>query len=133
MTNEPDFDPQPRGELALQVVALPIHTNRDGDIYGGWLVSQMDIAGAQCARLKARGRVATVAVDTMAFIKPVPVGSTVYCYTELLDVGRSSMRIRVEVWISEDNATRAKVTDSIFTFVAIDDNGRTRPVSAATQ
>jgi len=68
----------------------------------------------------------------MAFIKPVPVGSTVYCYTELLDVGHSSMRIRVEVWISEDDAPRAKVTDSIFTFVAIDDNGRTRAVGTAS-
>ncbi len=132
MTNDLDLDPQPQGELTLQVVALPSHTNRDGDIYGGWLVSQMDIAGAQCARLRARGRVATVAIETMAFIKPVPVGSTVYCYTELLDVGHSSMRIRVEVWISEDDAPRAKVTDSIFTFVAIDDNGRTRAVGTAS-
>lgn len=129
MTNDLDFDPQPQGELTLQVVALPSHTNRDGDIYGGWLVSQMDIAGAQCARLRAQGRVATVAIETMAFIKPVPVGSTVYCYTELLDVGRSSMRIRVEVWINDNNAPKAKVTDCTFTFVAIDDNGCTRPVT----
>lgn len=128
MTDDLDLDPQPRGDLALQVVALPSHTNQDGDIYGGWLVSQMDLAGAQCARLRANGRVATMAIETMAFIKPVPVGSTVYCYTDLLEVGRSSMRIRVEVWISANGSPKAKVTDSIFTFVAIDNKGNTRPV-----
>ena len=100
MTDERDDDPQPTGELlAIQTIAMPQDANWNGDIFGGWLVSQMDLAGAVCARKAARGRIATVAIDSMAFLRPVPIGAVVSCYTDLLDVGRSSMRIRVEVWI----------------------------------
>ena len=128
MFEDDDETPLPAGELALQTIAMPADANFNGDIFGGWLVSQMDLAGAVSARKKARGRVATVAIDGMAFLRPVPIGSVVSCYTQLLDVGRSSMKIMVEVWIRDHNDHQAKVTEGRFTFVAIDETGRTRPV-----
>ncbi|MCH2556525.1 acyl-CoA thioesterase [Alloalcanivorax sp. C16-1] len=126
MTN--DDTPRPQGTLALQTIAMPENANWNGDIFGGWLVSQMDLAGAVTARARARGRVATVAIDSMAFLRPVPVGAVVSCYTRMQDIGRSSMQILVEVWIVEDSGALAKVTEGHFTFVAIDENGRTRSV-----
>lgn len=129
MTDErDDIEPSPEGELAIQTIAMPADANWNGDIFGGWLVSQMDLAGAVCARKTARGRVATVAIDSMAFLRPVPIGAVISCYTQLLEVGRSSMRIRVEVWIRTLGDIH-KVTEGVFTFVAIDDSGRTRKVS----
>jgi len=130
MVDDNDFVPQPNGELTLQLVAMPSHANGDGDIFGGWLVAQMDTAGAQFARRIANGRVATVAIDSMAFLKPVPVGATIYCYAELLDIGRSSINVKVEVWMVSGCEELAKTTDTTFTFVAIDEQGRTRPVSS---
>ncbi len=128
MAKDPaEEEPRPRGELSIQTIAMPADANWNGDIFGGWLVSQMDLAGAVCARGEARGRVATVAIDSMAFLRPVPIGAVVSCYAELLDVGRSSLRICVEVWIRA-MGDEAKVTEGTFTFVAIDDEGRTRPV-----
>lgn len=117
----------PQGDLALQIIALPNNTNGFGDIYGGWLVSQMDIAGTSVAAKIAKGRVATVAIDHMSFLVPISVGSQLSFYTETLSVGRSSMQIRVEVW-SENliNDDWRKVTEAAFVFVAIDSNGRTR-------
>ncbi|HCK27966.1 MAG TPA: acyl-CoA thioesterase, partial [Alcanivorax sp.] len=88
MTN--DDIPQPQGTLALQTIAMPENANWNGDIFGGWLVSQMDLAGAVTARARAKGRVATVAIDSMAFLRPVPVGAVVSCYTRMQDIGRSS-------------------------------------------
>lgn len=126
MTN--DDTPRPQGTLALQTIAMPENANWNGDIFGGWLVSQMDLAGAVTARARANGRVATVAIDSMAFLRPVPVGAVVSCYTRMQDIGRSSMQILVEVWIVEDSGELAKVTEGHFTFVAIDQNGRTRSV-----
>ena len=102
MTN--DDIPQPQGTLALQTIAMPENANWNGDIFGGWLVSQMDLAGAVTARARAKGRVATVAIDSMAFLRPVPVGAVVSCYTRMQDIGRSSMQILVEVWIVEERA-----------------------------
>ena len=127
----PEFEddtPQPVGNLAIQTIAMPANANWNGDIFGGWLVSQMDLAGAVTARKTAKGRVATVAIDSMAFLRPVPVGAVVSCYTQLQDIGRSSMQILVEVWIQEDTDRLSKVTEGEFTFVAIDDTGRTRAV-----
>ncbi|MBQ0796455.1 MULTISPECIES: acyl-CoA thioesterase [Zhongshania] len=124
-----DDTPKPTGELALQTVAMPADTNPSGDIFGGWLMSQMDLAGSITASRRAGGRVATVAVDAMAFMTPVRVGAVVSCYTEILDVGRSSIRVRVEVWITSLHQDEpAKVTEGEFVFVAIDGNGRTRVV-----
>lgn len=124
-----DDIPCPVGELALQTVAMPSDANADGDIFGGWLVSQMDLAGATVANRLARGRVATVAIDSMVFLRPVAVGSVVSFYTKVQNIGRSSMTILVDVWARHhtDNEAR-KVTEGQFTFVAIDENRRTRVV-----
>ena len=124
-----DDTPKPSGELAIKTIAMPADTNANGDIFGGWLMSQMDLAGETTASRRAGGRVATVAVGSMAFMTPVSVGAAVSCYTDIVDVGRSSIRVRVEVWITDDYHTElAKVTEGDFVFVAIDDNGRTRSV-----
>jgi acyl-CoA thioesterase YciA len=124
-----DSAPLPQGDLALQTVAMPKDTNASGDIFGGWLLSQMDIAGGIAAADVAQGRVSTVAIDGMAFLTPVHVGAVVTCYTDVLDVGRSSIRIMVEVWInSRHDGEPLKVTEGEFVFVAIDENGRTRAV-----
>lgn len=124
-----DDTPSPQGELALQTIAMPADANADGDIFGGWLVSQMDLAGAVTANRLAHGRVATVAIDSMVFLRPVAVGSVISCYTEVATIGRSSMTILVEVWAQHhsDREPR-KVTEGQFTFVAIDEHRRTRVV-----
>ncbi len=129
--NDIDSTPVPHGDLALQTVAMPKDTNPNGDIFGGWLMSQMDIAGMVTAAEVAGGRVATVAIDAMAFLTPVHVGAVVTCYCDVLEVGRSSIRIIVEVWInSKHDGEPIKVTEGEFVFVAIDDNGRTRAIRA---
>lgn len=127
--NDIDSTPLPQGDLALQTVAMPRDTNANGDIFGGWLLSQMDLAGGIAAGDVAEGRVATVAIDGMAFLTPVHVGAVVRCYTDVLEIGRSSIRIMVEVWIdSKHDGEPIKVTEGEFVFVAIDENGRTRAV-----
>ena len=127
--NDIDTTPVPNGELALQTVAMPKDTNPNGDIFGGWLLSQMDIAGMVTASDMASGRVATVAIEGMAFLTPVHVGAVVSCYCDVLEVGRSSVRIVVEVWInSQHDGEPIKVTEGEFVFVAIDENGRTRVI-----
>lgn len=128
--NDIDSTPTPQGELALQTIAMPKDTNAHGDIFGGWLLSQMDLAGAITAREVAGGRVATVAVEGMAFITPVHVGAVVTCYCDVIEVGRSSIRIVVEVWIdSPHDGEPIKVTEGGFIFVAIDEKRRTRTIS----
>ena len=133
-----DEAPAPSGELALQTIAMPRDTNASGDIFGGWLLSQMDLAGGIAAARIARGRVATVAIDSMSFLVPVKVGSVVSCHTEVLGVGRSSIQVRVEVWATtarsewSGEVAQTKVTEGTFVFVAIDDKGRTRPVPQAS-
>lgn len=136
MRSEPDMsheelDPVPLGDLALQITALPRETNGFGDIYGGWLVAQMDLAGTATASRLAAGRVATVSIDRMAFMTPVAVGAQLSFYTHTLHVGRSSMRIQVEVWSDDSQSGEwRKVTDAVFVFVAIDDSRRTRAIPA---
>ena len=127
--NDIDSTPLPQGDLALQTIAMPKDTNANGDIFGGWLLSQMDLAGGIAAADVAGGRVATVAIDGMSFLTPVHVGAVVSCYTDVLEIGRSSIRIMVEVWIdSKHDGEPIKVTEGEFVFVAIDQNGRTRAV-----
>ena len=130
MTNEMDTNPKPQGELTLQTVPMPKDTNAAGDIFGGWLVSQMDLAGGVAAAKIAKGRVATVAIDRMSFMIPVKVGSVVSCHTSIINIGRSSIEVQVEVWmeIVGDNQSQ-KVTEGVFVFVALDDKGRTRNVN----
>ena len=124
-----DTTPGPKGRLALQTVAMPKDTNASGDIFGGWLLSQMDIAGLITAMEVADGRAATVAINGMAFLTPVHVGAVVSCYCDVLEIGRSSIRILVEVWInSQHDGEPLKVTEGEFVFVAIDQSGRTRAI-----
>lgn len=121
--------PNENAILAIQVAAQPKDANAAGDIFGGWLVSQMDLAGAMLAESTAEGRVATVAIDKMVFIAPVAVGALVSCYTELVQVGSTSMKIRIEVFSSVSKFGQSqRVADGYFTFVALDENGKPRPV-----
>ena len=128
-TTAPFAGAKPHGRLTVQLLALPADTNANGDIFGGWVVSQMDIACGIAARDTAKGRAVTVAIDAMTFIRPVRVGDVLCVYTALERIGRTSMTIHVEAW-AQRFLTRAeeKVTDARFTFVAIDDLGRPRPV-----
>lgn len=130
MINDLDDIPGPKGDLSLQTVAMPKDTNSSGDIFGGWLMSQMDLAASVAASALAQGRVATVAVDKMSFMVPVKVGSVISCYTEILSIGRSSVQVQVEVWMAAKpwSDDLIKVTDGSFVFVAIDDSGRTRAI-----
>ena len=119
----------PRGELITRTIAMPLNTNANGDIFGGWIMSQMDIASGIIAKSIARTRVATVAVDAMTFIHPVLVGDTVACYGKLEKVGRTSMKIAIEVWSQRHIQSEVIcVTDGLFTYVAIDDEGKPTPV-----
>jgi len=122
---------QPRGDLTVRQIAMPADTNANGDIFGGWVMSQMDQAGGIAGVERARGRVVTVAVDGMIFHRPVKVGDVLCVYTEVTAVGRTSMKIRIEAWARRFRTDgREKVTEAVFTFVAIDDEGRPRPVPA---
>ena len=121
---------QPQGTLTLQTLSMPSDTNPLGDIFGGWLLSQMDIAGAILALEVAQGRVTTIAISGMKFLHPVPVGSLVSCYSILRSVGRTSIRIGIEVWIKDFKTHhRLKVTEGEFVYVAIDDEGKKRFVN----
>ena len=120
---------QPQGELTVRLVAMPGDTNANGDIFGGWVLSQMDQAGGIAAVERAQGRVVTVAVDAMTFIRPVKVGDVLCVYTNVDHVGRTSMKVHIEAWAQRfQTHRREKVTDATFTFVAIDEAGRPRPV-----
>lgn len=121
---------EPRGELASRVMAMPADTNPRGDMFGGWIMSMMDSSGKMAAAALADGLVVTVAVSKIAFLQPVKVGDTVCCYTEVIRVGRSSITLDVEVWVRrQGQGERVKVTEAEFTFVAIDDEGRPRPLA----
>src|SRR5213079_1033711 len=113
--NLPD---EPKGELVIQTIAMPKDTNRDGDIFGGWLVSQMDLGSAILAGKVAQLRVVTVAIEGLSLLNPVRVGAKVAGYAELEKIGRMSMMIRVDVWVSRYRAgDRVKVTNGVFTYV----------------
>ncbi|MDD2272919.1 MAG: acyl-CoA thioester hydrolase YciA [Desulfuromonadaceae bacterium] len=131
-----DQSAHPEGELLLRTSPMPSDTNGNGDIFGGWIMSQMDIAGGMMAMERTGGRAVTVAVDTMKFIKPVNVGDIVCCYGTVLRTGTTSVTIRLEVWVKPSvwrtAAAKAeaffKVTEASFTYVAIDHEGHKRPV-----
>ncbi len=124
-----DEDGGPRGDLTVRTIAMPADTNANGDIFGGWVMSQMDQAGGIAGVERANGRVVTVAVDAMTFIRPVRVGDVLCVYTRVSHVGRTSMKIQVEAWARRFRLQfREKVTEATFTFVAIDDAGRPRAV-----
>jgi acyl-CoA thioesterase YciA len=120
---------EPRGELTVRLIAMPSDTNANGDIFGGWVLSQMDQAGGIAAVERAQGRVVTIAVDAMKFIRPVRVGDVLCVYTTVDYVGRTSLKIHVEAWAKRFRTTiREKVTEGTFTFVAVGENGRPRSV-----
>ncbi len=118
----PDLDHGP----ALRTIAMPKDANRYGDIFGGWILAQMDLAGGVAAVRRAKGRVATVGIEAMTFHKPVFVGDEVSCFATVERVGRTSIRIRVEAWVRRDSGETAKVTEGVFTYVAVDENRRPR-------
>eukprot|EP00003_Mantamonas_plastica_P014695 TRINITY_DN25379_c0_g1_i1.p2 TRINITY_DN25379_c0_g1~~TRINITY_DN25379_c0_g1_i1.p2 ORF type:complete len:150 (+),score=22.45 TRINITY_DN25379_c0_g1_i1:135-584(+) len=119
----------PRGDLCTRTLAMPADTNPSGDIFGGWLMSQMDIAGGVLASQIAEGRIATIAVDGMTFLRPVYVGDTVCVYGDIERIGNTSIILHLESWVLRRNQPpRIKVTEATFTFVAIDAEGRPRPV-----
>ncbi len=130
MKNKP-YTKEPNGKLILRTLAMPSDTNANGDIFGGWIMSQMDLGGAILAKELAKGRVVTVTVDKMIFHLPISVGDVVCCYGTLVRVGRTSMQVKVEVFIKqvyEGNRERFRVTEALFTYVAIDKNGRPREI-----
>ncbi len=125
----PAREEPPAGEPSIRTVAMPCDTNPAGDIFGGWLLSQMDLAGGSAAARHARGRVATVAVESLKFLGPVKVGDEVTVWTELVRVGRTSVSFRVSAWRRARHSDAiSKVTDAVFTFVALNADGRPRPL-----
>ena len=114
---------------AIRTIAMPADANAAGDIFGGWVLSQMDLAGGVTATRRAKGRCATVAVDAMAFHLPVSVGDEVSCYAEIVRIGRSSIAVKVETFATRyRTGETVKVTEGLFTYVAIDENRKPRPV-----
>ena len=119
----------PKGELTIQTLAMPASTNANGDIFGGWIVSQMDLAAGILAKRLSQGRVATVAINSMTFLKTVHVGDLVSCHVQLVKQGTTSMTIAVEVWAHPAiQNEQYKVTEGVFVFVAIDENRKPRQV-----
>lgn len=126
-------DEQPRGELTVRIPAMPADANANGDIFGGWVVSQMDLAAEIRAAERARGRVATVSIDRLVFKKPVKIGDTLCVYTSLAAVGRTSVTLEIEAWTQRRiSREETKVTEGVFVMVAIDEEGRSTPLPVET-
>jgi acyl-CoA thioesterase YciA len=124
-----DTPAAPRGELSIRTVAMPADTNPSGDMFGGWVMSQIDLAGALHAHRRVPGRTATVAVDGIVFHKPVFVGDQVSCYTETVRIGNTSISVRVEVWVQRrQDPSEILVTSATITYVHIDENRRPTPI-----
>ena len=122
-----DQPPEIPGGAQLRTVAMPRDANASGSIFGGWTLSQMDLAGGTFAAEHAGGRVATVGVEAMRFLRPVSVGDEVSCYCTLEEAGDTSVTVRIETWARERGAKGAeKVTEGVFTFVAVGEDGRPR-------
>ena len=120
---------KPRGELTTRTVAMPADSNPAGDIFGGWVLSQMEIAAGICASERAQCRAVTVALDGMHFIRPVKIGDILCVYTEVKRVGNTSLEIHAEAWVQRDRSRHTvKVTQANFTFVALGSDGRPRKV-----
>lgn len=119
-------------EPAVRTIAMPADTNPSGDIFGGWLLAQMDLAGGTVALLRARGRVVTVAIDRMTFHRPVYVGDLVSCYAEIVKVGRTSLTVDIETFVTRhETGEELKVTEGTFTYVHVDGEGKPLAVPAA--
>lgn len=119
----------PHGEPALRTQAMPADANPNGDIFGGWVLAQMDLAGAVPAVDRAKGRVTTVAVDAMRFHRPIFIGDLVSCYADVVRVGTTSVSVKIETWVRRrSDRSMVKVTEGTFVYVAIDEGGRPRPL-----
>ena len=119
----------PEGVPLIRTIAMPADANPNGDIFGGWLMAQMDLAGGAHAFATAGGRVTTVAVDAMTFHRPVQVGDQVSCYCSTVRTGTTSIAVRVDTWVRRrHDRTEEQVTEGIFTFVALNELGRPRPL-----
>ncbi|MEM9284550.1 MAG: acyl-CoA thioesterase [Pseudomonadota bacterium] len=125
--------PTPEGELTVRVMPMPKDLNSAGDVFGGWVMSQMDLGSSVLAVRRACGRVATVAVDSMHFVRPVQVGDIFNCYCKIVREGRTSVTVKVEAWVERRGTFEMeKVTEADFTFVALDQDGRPTPLPAET-
>jgi acyl-CoA thioesterase YciA len=121
----------PHGDLTTRTLAMPADANPAGDIFGGWVLSQMDLASGICAGQRAQGRVVTIAVNAMTFLRPVYVGDVLCVYCSIEREGRTSIGVHIEAWALRNRiGKREKVTDGTFTFVAIDANGRPKLLPA---
>lgn len=121
----------PEGSLAIRTLAMPSQTNPNGDIFGGWVVSQMDLAGLAIAGKYARYHVVTIAINSMVFIAPIKVGDFVCCYAKLITLGNTSITVKIQTWAvdaRELEENRRQVTEGVFTYVAIDEKGRPEPI-----
>jgi len=124
----PNLDEGP----TLRVIAMPKDANPHGDMFGGWVLGQMDLAGGITARRRAHGRVATVGVEAMAFHRPVLMGDELCCFTRIERIGRTSIRVRIDAWVRRSaGLVPQKVTEGVFTYVAVDEQRRPRPIPAA--
>ncbi|KQT45088.1 acyl-CoA thioesterase [Aureimonas sp. Leaf454] len=124
-------DDGPKGELTMRLLAMPADANAAGDIFGGWVVSQMDLAAAICAADRSRSRVATVAINTLVFRKPVKIGDTLSVYTSIQRVGRTSITVLIEAWAQRyQTQNQVKVTEGVFVMVALDAAGEPVAVPA---
>lgn len=129
MSNDQTTKNTPRGEMAIRTLAMPADTNPAGDIFGGWVLSQMDIAGGIVTKKCAKGRTVTVAVDSMTFHLPVLVGDVLCCYAEIIKIGTTSITARIEAWATRQyEDERTLVTEGIFTYVAVDANRNPRKI-----
>lgn len=123
----PDTIPSAPEGPHLRTIAMPRDTNAAGAIFGGWTVSQMDLAGGTFAAQRTKGRVATVSIDAMRFLRPISVGDEVSCYCTIQEDGESSLGVRIEVWVRDRTGSNPeKVTEGVFTYVALDDDGKPR-------
>jgi acyl-CoA thioesterase YciA len=124
-----DTFPTPHGGAHLRTIAMPRDANPAGDIFGGWTLSMMDLAGATFAAERAGGRVATVAIEAMKFLRPIAVGDEVSCFCSWVDEGKASVKVKIETWArSAGGRDPEKVTEGIFTFVAVTEAGKPRPL-----
>ena len=127
-----DQPPSVPGGPQLRAIAMPADANAGGSVFGGWTLSQMDLAGGSFAAERADGRVVTVAIEAMRFLRPIAVGDEVSCYCTAEEVGDTSVRVKIETWARSRGRDKIaeKVTEGVFTFVAIDEEGRPRPLPA---
>ena len=130
-----DQPPEVPGGPHLRTVAMPADANAGGSVFGGWTLSQMDLASGTFAAERANGRVATVSIEAMRFLRPISVGDEVSCYCSLQKTGETSVEVKVETWARGRGRGRTaeKVTEGVFTFVALDENGKPRPLPEEVQ